>query len=655
MLIERNTRALLFAALAVISLAAGVLRWQASHLDGSNPDEGIAKSVVVKVLSSGTLDTNWNRTDVSSRFKSDQYNFSSYYLTGALYEVLSGRQSIDTPRHQAGLVGHLRELSAMLGALCVFFAGLLGWRMGGTVTALVAALLTACSPGLFQASLYARPETFVTLFSLLWMIVLTSSSRHGILTLALAGLLGGILIATKVTFLVYLPFPLLLASRYLEPADAGLGPEEAHHRRWSAALAVYFCAVAAGFALGAPYALKFPYEYLRGVASLLDQYQSSVLVRGPGSAAAMLRLVGYNCAYLAYTIGYPALLLAACGAVALRKNLWHALILAAPLLLLLYFMRVMPLFERNFAQSLPSLFLLAGLGARAIVDCIRGAARLRALVAAMLIAAAVLMPAIVTAKIIHPSLDGAFQAEVQAESKRVSQDGKVAVFDSEYVGPFCGSYLYMLPRPGHQRVIDSMLLQGFHVVDEVESPFSDGVSYTLEDFYAPSTVFLAPPADGGRCELSLMPLTYRTGLVPVTAHVATGGGWNTDTSKSKMSSSAEPWSLYYSDDKDGRGHNTGSLTIGPFRTCDAVTVPYTMGPTSTDISIKITRRNGKDDVPLFDGILPGARYQWQALEIRPQEGTCATYTVEAIDQGTGWGQWLGIGMPMHQPDAAVRR
>jgi hypothetical protein len=141
----------------------------------------------------------------------------------------------------------------------------------------------------------------------------------------------------------------------------------------------------------------------------------------------------------------------------------------------------------------------------------------------------------------------------------------------------------------------------------------------------------------------------------VAAHVAAVGSWNTDTGKSATPSSAEPWSLYYSDDKNGRGHGTGSLTIGPFRTCNAVIVPYMMGPSNTDISIKVTRRTGKDDVVLFDGILPGYRYHWQALEIQPQEGACASYTIEAIDQGAGWGQWLGVGMPMHQSDTAVHR
>ena len=187
-----------------------------------------------------------------------------------------------------------------------------------------------------------------------------------------------------------------------------------------------------------------------------------------------------------------------------------------PLFLLLYFLRIRPLFERNFSQSLPVLFVLAGLGIKAIVDQIRVPARLRAAIAALSIAATALMPALVTAKILHPSLDGAFQAEIDAKSKNIAGANQVAVFDTEfYDGAPCGNYVYMLKQPGHEQVIGSMLQQGFQIVSEVESPFSGHTSYTLEPSYAPTTVYLAPPQKAtDACEFSLEPLKRDAGMTP---------------------------------------------------------------------------------------------------------------------------------------------
>lgn len=640
---------MLFAFLAILSIAAGAVRWYAAHLDRRIPDEDIAQAVVTQVLDSGSLDTNWIRTDVESRFKGNEYNFSSYYLTAALYEKLTGQAWDDTHNHKSSMVGHIRELSVILGALCVFFTGLLAWRIGGTAAALTAALLTACSPLLFQDSLYARPETFVTLLGVIWMIMLTASGRHGSLILAFTGLLTGLLISTKITFLVYLPFPLLLASRLIDQGGELQPHGEPHHNRWTWTVGAYFCLVGVGFALGAPYALKFPSEYLQGVASLFGQYEGSVLNGGTEGFSDLLGRIEGNLEYFTYTIGYLALLLAACGAgnLAIRRDLWRSVIFVAPILLLLYFLRMRPLFERNFSQSLPALFVLAGLGVRATIDLIRVPAGLRAAIAALLAAATALMPALVAAKILHPSLDGAFQAEINAETKIISGDGQAAVFETEYFdGTFCGHYVYLLKQSGHEHDIETMLSQGFSIVAEIESPFSGHTSYTLEPYYAPTMVYLAPPQKTDACEISLEPLKEEIGMAPVTAHVVATGGWIPKGNGSGVPTDTWRWPLYDSRTGPGGDSNTGTLSIGPFRACGSLAVPYSMGPGNKNFSLKVSRHKGKQTTVIFDGILPGARYQWQAMEIDAVKSECADYTIEAVDSGNSWGQWLGVGLPV---------
>ena len=59
--------------------------------------------------------------------------------------------------HPTGfLLKNLRNLSAVMGALCVLFVGILGWRMGGSISGITASLLTCCCVTLFQDSLYRR-------------------------------------------------------------------------------------------------------------------------------------------------------------------------------------------------------------------------------------------------------------------------------------------------------------------------------------------------------------------------------------------------------------------------------------------------------------------------------------------------------------------
>ncbi len=649
-----SIRAKTLVILAALSILAGGIRWHAAQLDRRIPDEGIAQAVVTQVLDSGSLDTNWNRTYVENRFRYNEYNFSSYYLAAAAYERLTGMARADTHDGEASLLVHLRGLSVILGALCVLVAGLLGLRLSGAPAAITAALLTACSPGLFQDSLYARPETFVTLLSLLWMLALTARGRYGSWALASAGLLVGILIATKITFLLYLPFPLLLASRMLDRGDDALSDNDARHTRWSWAIGAYFNLVAIGFALGAPYAVKLPVEYLQGVEALLNQYEGSLLSTGTQGFDGLLGRVTSNCAYLAYTIGYPALLLSACGVASLvsGKKAWQTLIFIAPLALLLYFMRIVPLFERNFSQSLPVLFVLAGMGVGAVLARIHPMSRLQPAVAPLLIVAATLTPASVTAKILHPALDGSFQAEIDTETHAIAGDNQTAVFDTEYyAGLFCGHYVYMLKQPGHRAIIGSMLRQGFRIVAQVQSPFDDA-SYTLQTYYAPTMIYLAPPSVAPEsCGFSLEPLQVRPGLTPVRAHVAATGGWIPDGSKSGVLPVVWPWPLFDSHTGAGADHDTGTLSIGPFHACGGFTVPYSIGPGHVNVSLKLTRRSGKNTKAIYAGLLPGGWYQWYAMHIDAPAVVCADYSVEAEDHGTAWGQWLGIGLPVH--DAAT--
>lgn len=641
-----------WAALVALTALAGALRFYAViHFNYTHPDEEIARAVVVSVLKNDDSDTNWARTDVGEPFRYTEYNFSSYYLFAAAFERARGNAVVDI-EHQAGaLRKHLRLLSAGLGAFCILLAGLLGWRVDGWLCGLVTAALTACSVTLFQDSLYARPETFVTLLTLLFLLVLGTDRIHRGLVLTVAGFLLGVLIACKITFLIFFPFPLLLAPALLSTPKDGK-PMESHLLLWTSSLAAYFVAIGVGFAIGAPYALRYPWEYVEGLVPLMKQYEN---VPGPNglSTASMMARFANSFAYVTYTIGYPALLLALIGTIHTlwKRNTRLVLLIGAPLLSLLYFMQTKAFFERNFSQALPVLFLLAGLGLSVLVGFIRGPRLLRIGAAVVIFGIAAIEPVSVMSKAIDPVLDGRYQAQIAAEATALSDDGRVAMFEGwgvDRIGmreiPFCGNYMFSsrFYEQDHGLKVGSVLPNGYRVAGYIHSVFGDYPISTLQTYLAPSMIFVAPTQSS--CALELAPLIAQPGEKPLHAPLAMNGGWAAAAPLSQAPESSWPWPLYSS--WGGSDSNTGTLTFGPFRACGGYVLPYTIGTSHSGVSLRIAAKGKSGSQVLYEGIPPFAPGRWQQVTVHAPPGQCSEYTITATDSGPGWAQWLGVGVPV---------
>lgn len=640
----RNSLGFWGALLALTVLAGGLRFYAVTHFSYTHPDEEIARAVVVSVLKNDDSDTNWARTDVAKQFSYTEYNFSSYYLFAADVQRLLGTAQKDIENQIGALRKNLRLLSAALGALCILFAGLLGWRVGGRFCGLATALLSACDVTLFQDSLYARPETFVTLLTLWFLLVLMSTRIHRGLVLTVAGFLLGVLIACKITFLLYFPFPLLLAPALLSDPKDGK-PAEGHLFLWSGSLSAYFLAIGAGFALGAPYALQFPWEYVEGLVPLMKQYEHGAWLNGhdPG----VLARFGNSGAYLAYTLGYPALLLALVGLVHTlwRRDVRLLLTLGGPLLTLLYFMQTRAFYERNFSQALPLLLLLVGIGIKALSDLIRKSPLLQSGAAAVMLLAAAIAPALVTAKAIDPALDGRYQSEVEAEAAALSDGGRVPVFYgwhfNEFVEagrPFCGRYVI-----GLRDFRDERLPQGYNVIGYVHSVFGDYPLSTLQTYLSQPMIFLSP-IESKSCALELAALVPQPGETPLKAPLSRSSDWPADSALRTTPEDSWPWPRYSS--WGGSDKNTGTLTLGPFRACTDFVVPYAIGAARRGVSLRITRGRAGAAQVLYDGIPLSAPDRWQQLTVHVPAGQCSDYSVTATDAGQGWQQWLGIGVPV---------
>jgi len=644
------------AAILAVTLGAGALRLHAVRdYTYGHPDEEIARAVVVSVLKSGDDDTNWERTDVVSQFHYTEYNFSSYYLFAADVERLLGHAKIDIA-HQAGALRlHLRELSSVLGALCVLFAGLFAWRVGGALCGFTTALLCACHVSLFQDSLYARPETFVTLLTLLLLATLASDRIHRGLVLILAGLIVGLLVACKITFLLYLPFPLLLAPALLSTPRDGKSVES-HLLLWSGSLSAYFVAIGVGFAMGVPYALRFPWEYVQGLVPLIVQYNHGCCIDSVGGKADLIERLAYGFSYLVQTVGYPALVLALIGAsrLAWRRDVRMLLILSGPLLTLLYFLQTETFYERNFSQALPVVFLLVGLGIQASLDLLRQPRWLERGLAAALVGAAVATPAMVLAKAVDPALDGRYQRQIDAETETLSQSGTVSILDlpeSLKLMPsrppvFCGSFLYVTRVYDERSELGKLQKSGYQIVGIVQSVFGDHPVSTLQSYLSPSVAYLKPPTPEN-CSLEWSPLQQRPNEKPVQATVIRGGNWP-PLEGSPRNLSGSTWLLPLYDSWGGSDMRTGTLTIGPFRACGSVTLPVIVGPGKNAVSLRIVRRDALTETVLYNGLPPSAldKNQWQEIRIDQPSGKCSTYTVQARDDGQAWGEWIGVGLPV---------
>jgi hypothetical protein len=661
---ERHIAAVLILAL---SLAAAVSHWLVLEGRYAQPDEEIARAVVSRVLVTGNSDTNWARTDVVSAFRYNQFNFSSYYLAAAWVERGLGRTKADVD-DQAALRLHLRQQSCVLGGFVVLLAGLLGLRLSAPIAGVAAALLTAACVTLFQDCIYARPEVFVTLLTLLFVHVSISLSIGRGLVLFATGLLVGILLAAKVTFAALLPFPLMILAVRLAP----LG-RSSLLSAWPGLLGyslMYIIAVGAGFALGAPYAIAAPWQYAQGIEALLRQYSAGYWPHGVPDASLPGRFSN-GLRYLVYTLGAPCLVLAL-AALAVqfrRRNGQVVLAMAGPLLTLLFFLQTPVFFERNFSHALPIVFVLCGIGLALLGEFMRKSLPTKPPLLPALAVVAVLVltaypPLAVSARLFNLLRLDDYLPKVEAEQQRISNHGALSVFAVPTVstdisaipkmrGGLCGHVIYQVMDYGDlytQRQLAAFLALGYRLESRVVGPFSGAPPSTLNTYHATDVVFLSSPRDNSdaSCKADLVTLESQHDYAEIKTDVSMSTAWQQNAFPPDMDIGTWRSPLFAS--WGGHDANVGELAMGPFSVCGVVIVPFATGPDTTGSELSIERLSNGGHTTIFAGTPPPVQ-AWSAIRVR-SSGDCATYYVRAVDHGTGWGQWLAVGVPVR---AAARQ
>ncbi len=346
--VKRNVIPLIIVFAAVLVYA--ILRLMAGF-NYQNPDEVIPQQVIAHIFETGSWDTNWALADLPVRFKYNQYNFSSYIIISSLLtKIVDHWNAIHGPND---LIYFLRLLSFVWQILCIILTFFVGqYLMKSRSVGVIAACSVAMFPLLFQDSLYARPESFTTALTLLFVLLFVKATeKHSATLFTFMGAILGFLIACKVTFVVLLLLPLshIISLAVNERKVPG------------SSLFVFSAGTLAGFVLGAPFALFNLHAYLSGLESLFSQYSGKHPPHGLPLGNITDRFI-YACQYfLASGTASTMVLSIGCFYFLLKRKLYLSLLTVLPFFGVIIYFSIKPVFfERNFSFAIPVISICCG-------------------------------------------------------------------------------------------------------------------------------------------------------------------------------------------------------------------------------------------------------------------------------------------------------
>lgn len=637
--------------LAVVLALAAMLRLGALAFDYGHPDEVIAVKVPQALIARGSLDTNWIHADLPVDFKLPQYNFSGYLLAmaGALLVKAwaPGAEAVSA-------LSWLRALSALMGVACVFMTYVVGRQFFGRAAGLLAALLVTVNPLLLQDTLYARPETFVTLLTLLLVWLLGAGPAPGTRRAFAAAFIAGLLVATKLSMLLLLPLLLLAvpqASLALRGADWGPRLRDAWPRvRWLAA------GTALGFLAGAPAAIGNLADFIEGAMFLRAQYSGGHWPYGVHDGLAVARFL-HAAGYFGATTG-ALFVLAGAGAVAAARSRRQRelAVFATAFVTALQFALYPAFFERNLSHVLPVFAIFAAHGALQLATRFAPAGAVRALLFALLALAMLLPAARTSAALRWKALPDRKREAINHILSWYGADPNVRIIHPGWhrhvndvrgtFGGWCGPMLLQMPTPGDahsQRVIEELKAQdGFREVARIPSVFANIRTSTLHTYFTPTYAFLFRPAEPATCRRAGGGLVARSmvGEPLRLLSTRTDAGW---TRGGAIQVAHDPLvgSGFYSSWSGSDAARGRLRMVVDVDGSEFIVLPYVTGPATSDLTTRmVDADSGKE---LFAArSRPSLHWQFAALLL--PRGT-KRLVFEAHDNGSGRGAWFAFGVP----------
>lgn len=639
--------------LGCILLIAAALRLYSLGFLYYHPDEHIPERVAQTIIETGTLDTNWSRAGMAD-YQAPQYNFSAYILSVAgVLKVLDALPIAEPPPIQTTL----RAYSAALGVLATFLTFVLARRLFGVGVGLSAASLTCVYPLLYQDSLYARPETFVTVLTLVFVLLLCVPSP-GKARVFGAAFVGGLMVATKVSALVLLPWLILANNR--QDATGGFFAEAlAYVRRSLSCLGERWLPIilgcAAGFAAGVPYALVDPAGYIEGVRFLQSQYSGGHWPHGYAGGTTMERLA-YAGAYFTYTGGVAVLTLSVIGAVraSRTRNFFALALFVVALATAVRFSSYAAFFERNVSHVWPIILIFAAVGALGVSSLLPLTnPRLRAAAFAVSVGLAALPAVRTTSTIVTEELMGghlrrldALRASVAHRylAQNLSLAWDAEAFNARRFSP-CRPLVVDVAYPSRHPPGNEALerAQGYHRVAYLPSAFPGVPTSSLEIYFLPATLLVYRDVQINACPPGEDLIVSRTHIgepLPVTGMDA-DLGWE----QGHMPPEIQP---PFSPDRSYASWSQADEHLGRMRFEvrtegeSSIVLGYVTGPGAKHQAIEV--RDALSQRAIWSKAPLPTSPAWTFVVIPLPAGTQGV-VVEGMDQGSAWSEWLGIEPP----------
>lgn len=636
-----------YTALAFLMLMVASIRWLVFGYEYNHPDEIIAVKVIEVMVHAGSFDTNWINADLPSYFKYNQYNFSGYLIFGSgivwFVNNLFGVGNIST-------IEVLRLISFIFGMGIVYLVFVLGKNLYSPFVGVVSALLVSATPILSQDALYARPESFLTFLTLVFLIVIFSSKQTVGKVLISSAILG-FMVSIKISSVII--SPILAFYIYLVARDKN------NYFVLYLSAGIFFIL---GFFVGAPYAMINLDAYISGIKYLANQYASGHWPHGLPQGRLYEKLL-YSLDYIYSSFGVIFFVFFFLGLVKVVREKNKLILLTFLTFLLLYFyFSVKPVFfERNFSHVLPFFIVVASLGVINLYSFSKSTKKNKPIILVVFILLVFFLlykPFLNIYKLYFIELTG--QSKIELSKVRASVENKYGVNafllpwinnigQLNMLDDYCSPYLLEFSFTGDsaaKNVMKNLSSKGFEEVAVNYSSFLDFPPCTLHTYFLPTKVFLYRNSEKNKCKgllsfVSKSVIDQEIGfdIVIQDANWTKQGSYPSSKDDVIQNNFYGSWS--------GSDGYVGNMSVKVQLNWKSFILPYKTGPISSRQKIEVLDDNGQ--VIWSVDTLPKAE-NWRFLRVDLPHQKNDKVEIRFLDAGDMWGEWLAFAHPFSLKD-----
>lgn len=534
---------------------------------------------------------------------------------------------------------------------------------------LVSAALVAVNPLLYQDGLYARPESFVTILTLAYLMIIFGEKKET-LRLIFSGLILGILIATKLSMIILAPLIYFIKpyskNVYLINKISDL------NNIWYRLL-ISTCAILIGLLLFIPYAFINPEIFIHGINTLSKQYTSGHWPHGITDGTIFSRLF-FSINYFLSTIGYFAVFMFLASVIIIYKNSRFKELICL-IIFLVFFIRFSTypvFFERNVSHLIPiflifSSFAFIFLGKRyrgveffssKIINKVLSFIALTFCLFILFFTSVRTALNIYDASLGHPQnsvnhirdvLEKKYNLKMQSSGWITYSYHELSEKFVKYCGPVLLEFFYPNDKYSNENLMKLINLDGFKEVARYESRFNSHPS-TLNTYFMPTKIFLYRGLVAEKCRGLADVKIDVIGSPLKTFNLYADSAWTLNGSFPGVQNIL-PGNIFYGS-WSGTDLGKGALTYEVKSRDSLMILPYLTGPVSANQSIVVKDINTNEI--LFNYSPIAQSYVWRFLLIDLKKPN-RNVLIHSVDNGAEWGEWHAIGTPMTLKDADFSR